>query len=193
MNKSFRSRLEALEALEAERERDEAPHVWTAADADDLDDDDVLNEACWALGEGRLMTCWNNGIFRIAFSQSAWHPAYWQRVAERAQAIADQRRIVLFPMTAEQISEAIDLLESGRLTVRRRPEMHQYSHHSCINALWPASGWNETYHKGEHLARALDCVLWQARRHGNEEAGLCESVEAVLEELRGVGNAIQDT
>lgn len=168
----------------------EKQFVWTVEDADDLGDDEVLSEAGWALGEGRLMTCWDTGIFRITFGNAAWHPAYWQRVAERAQVIADQRGIIIFPMTPDEISEAIALVESGRLTVKPRHHNHQYSHSSCIHAPWPAEGWTETYHKGEHLARALDCALWQHRRRTGELGVLCESAEAVLEALRGVNEEL---
>ena len=70
-------------------------------------------------------------------------------------------------MTLEQVTNAIALTEAGRLVVQALPPYRQYSHDSCIRPIYPAEGWTETYHKAAHLARALDCALWQSRRRGD--------------------------
>jgi hypothetical protein len=72
----------------------------TAADADDLEDDAVLAEAAYGLGDGHALPAWDTGVFRVTFSNPTFGPHYWQRIAERAQAICDARGMVLFPIYA---------------------------------------------------------------------------------------------
>lgn len=121
MQRSFKDRLAALEALEAAREAAEAAEAppLTAADADALDDDEVLDEACWGWSAGWLsiwsMACLENriGVHATLVQDS---PDYWHRVAARAEVL--RRGRVLIPATPEQLVELIRQLDAGDLFVR---------------------------------------------------------------------------
>ncbi|HEY3228204.1 MAG TPA: hypothetical protein VGJ87_03230 [Roseiflexaceae bacterium] len=184
--KRFADRLAELERLEAAAHQVEDDRPLDETDADELDDDEVLEEATYGLGAGRALTCWNEGRFRTTFTNPALGFFYWRRIAERALALCDARGIVLFPMTPEEICAAIDMVERGVLQIRSRPPQTQYSHRSCIQHgdYGNAAAWGVLFQQKSKLADALDDWLWQRRRLMGEAAVLCETAGAVLDVLR---------
>src|SRR5689334_11735525 len=101
MNKSFKDRLEALEALETEQELDDP----TAG----LSDDEVLREVFNGLRAGQLgaYSWWLSGV-----------DTYWRAIAERANDIYLERRGYVLPLTSQEIEVTIAALRDGRLQVR---------------------------------------------------------------------------
>jgi hypothetical protein len=117
--KSFADRMAALEALEAAERQVEDDRPLDETDADDLDDDEVLNEAACGLaareGYTASLTAYG-GAFKATTRWPGWRE-YWGRVGERAQALCKERGICLFPLAPEEIRESIDLIERGVFTV----------------------------------------------------------------------------
>jgi hypothetical protein len=159
----------------------------TEAEADVLDDDEVIALACYGLGEGRTLNAWNTGLFRVTFGNDAWGPRYWQRIAERAQALCDERGIVLFPLTPADTVAAIDLITSGAFRVRPRGPQEQDSHRSCIRFPAEVPNWSELFEQKTRLADALDTWLWQQRRRTGTPLELLSTADAVLALLEGIG------
>jgi hypothetical protein len=146
-------------------------------DADVLTDDAVLDEACYGLADGHTLTCWNTGTFRVTFSNSAGGPRYWQRVAERAQALCTARGIMLFPMTTEEIHAAIDLIAREVFFIRPHRPQFSDSYGSVIMHRSSDPEYHAHDEQKRTLVRALDCCRWQS--HGS----LLETREEILELL----------
>lgn len=158
-------------------------------DADKLTDDEVLQEALRGLGGGSALTVWNNGIFRVTFSNPALGPRYWQRIAERAQALCQERDTILVPMTFNEMHQIIEYINIGVFKVHTLPPQRRYGHESCIGLDYSIAG--ASYNSPEskslykfwwHITDALDTVLWQFRLR-DPDAGLFDTTEKVTEFL----------
>jgi len=177
MNRSFKDRLEALEALEqaAEAEQAASEQVVDETDADALDDDDLLAETWWGLlfsddpPARPPLSFRGPGILAVA---RYWHPRgcpaerYWARVADRAGALCRDRGLVLFPLVREDAASALALLDSGVLICRPFSPMEWRSHHTTVRV--PHN--HETYALSFRLAEALDQVVAQTGQSHIETA-----------------------
>jgi hypothetical protein len=138
--------------------------VPTEAQADALTDDEVLTEAWYGLraepGYTAALSA-SGGGFRPTSNHAR---RYWERVAERAQALCTERGIILFPLTDEEIRAAIDLIDRDVFTVRPiwedgRGNHGWRSHHTTISYPYAESEqWREPHCQ---LATALDQMVAQ--------------------------------
>jgi hypothetical protein len=169
MQKSFKARLEALEALEAAAE---AEHIAAAqsvdeTDADALDDDELLAEAYWGLVRGEKTTSllsFSSGTLKVA---RYWHPQgcaeerYWTRVCERACALCREQDMVIFPLVREDAIAALALIDAGVMTCRPLYERCWKSHYTTITVPYNGGIVNDAHNIRERLALALDQVQAQ--------------------------------
>jgi hypothetical protein len=137
MNKSFKNRLAALEALEAAAEAEQHPtgQVFNETDAD-AHDDELLAEA--ASGLTNYATFANIR----SFSSGKLSPArywseygcpeqrYWTRICEHAAALCREQGIVIFPIVREDAIAALELVDTGVMTCRPFYERCWKSHNT---------------------------------------------------------------
>lgn len=175
-------RLAALEAVQTVQ-RDSPP---TAEDADKLTDDEVLAEAVRGMGWGQGLSAWKDGTIRVTFSAPQFGPAYWQRVADRANVLRVERRVVLFPLNHDAIDQALDRFASGMYTAHPRKPQTQHSHVSVINvdyrSAWGSPESHALYSATTDLTYALDQCMYQM------QGGLLESNDQITAILKWVYN-----
>jgi hypothetical protein len=120
MNKSFKHRLDALEALEAAAERERQQQAST-----DIPDLDVMDEATltWAATLGLRNYCMRLELSAplgpVQIVAQPMRTAVWQRfyddLAIRMQPLIDSCPKPLMLIAAWEVADAIDLIDAGRV------------------------------------------------------------------------------
>jgi hypothetical protein len=108
---AFARRLADFEAQQAPPAPDEV------ALADALTADEVLNEAAWGLHDTVLVAD-NFATLRCLVISVDRGARYWQRVAERANALCAQHGWWICALTRSEALDAISAMESGMLRLR---------------------------------------------------------------------------
>jgi hypothetical protein len=164
MQKSFKDRLAALEALEAaaEAEHIATGQVFDETDADALDDDELLAEAACGLAQWSTFTnilSFGGGKLSTA---RYWHPQgcaeerYWTRICERAAALCREQDIVIFPLVREDAIAALALVDAGLMTCRPLYDRCWHSHFTTICVPHTGGLMSDAHRVRDRLAHALD-------------------------------------